>query len=226
MREMESAPTTRVITHLHGARVPSISDGYPEDWFGPGRNKLCYYPNQQETAGLWMHDHAMGVNHFNVFAGLMGWYLIRDELERDLNLPSGKYELPLVIYDRSFDPQGQLYSPNPPDKGAWSQEFLGDAIIVNGKVRPYHEAEPRKYRLRIANTANSFFSLVFKWTELSCHWLRPESAFRSGRAETACPCSRGANGPDYRFQHLTWRECFCSRATILSSCNFVLAKIG
>jgi spore coat protein A len=102
----------------------------------------------------------MGVSRFNVFAGLMGWYLIRDETELNLGLPSGKYELPLLIYDRSFDPHGQLYYPNPPDEGAWSQEFLGDAMVVNGKIRPYHDVEPRRYRLRIANTANSrFFSL-------------------------------------------------------------------
>ena len=161
MKGMESAPPTRIVTHLHGARVPSVSDGYPEDWFGPGGSKLCYYPNQQQAAGLWLHDHAMGVNRFNIFAGLMGWYLIRDEDEDGLGLPSGKYELPLLIYDRSFDPEGQLYYPNPPDEGAWAQEFLGDAMVVNGKVRPYHEVEARKYRLRIANTANSrFFSLA------------------------------------------------------------------
>ncbi len=153
-------PPTRVVTHVHGARVPSISDGYPEDWFVPGNHRLCYYPNRQEAAALWAHDHAMGVNRFNIFAGLMGWYLIRDEVEQGLGLPSGKYELPLLLYDRSFDLQGQLYYPNPPDEGAWAQEFLGDAMVVNGKVRPYHEVEPRKYRLRIANTANSrFFSL-------------------------------------------------------------------
>lgn len=162
MRGMEAAPPTRAVTHMHGARVPSISDGYPEDWFGPGKHKLCYYPNRQEAAPLWCHDHAMGVSRFNVFAGLMGWYLIRDEAEMSLALPSGKYELPLLIYDRSFDLHGQLYYPNPPDEGAWSQEFLGDAMVVNGKIRPYHEAEPRRYRLRIANTANSrFFSLSF-----------------------------------------------------------------
>jgi spore coat protein A len=162
MRGMELDPPTRVATHLHGARVPSISDGYPEDWFGPGKNKLCYYPNRQDATGLWMHDHAMGVSRFNVFAGLMGWYLIRDEVERSLNLPSGKYEIPLLIYDRSFDPLGQLCYPNPPDEGVWSQEYLGDAMVVNGKVRPYHEVEPRRYRLRIANTANArFFSLSF-----------------------------------------------------------------
>lgn len=162
MHGMEMDPPTRAITHLHGARVPSISDGYPEDWFGPGKNKLCYYPNHQDATALWIHDHAMGVSRFNVFAGLMGWYLLRDQVERNLNLPSGKYEIPLLIYDRSFDLEGQLFYPNPPDEGAWSQEFLGDAMVINGKVRPYHEVEPRKYRLRIVNTANSrFFSLSF-----------------------------------------------------------------
>lgn len=157
---MEHAPPTRISTHMHGARVPSISDGYPDNWYGPGKSSLCFYPNQQDATALWCHDHAMGVSRFNIFAGLMGWYLLRDDVEQSLGLPSGKYELPLLIYDRSFTPQGELYYPNPPDQGAWSQEYLGDAMVVNGKVRPYHEVESRKYRLRIANTANSrFFAL-------------------------------------------------------------------
>jgi spore coat protein A len=121
---------------------------------------LCYYPNPQESAALWVHDHAMGINRFNIFAGLMGWYLLRDDVEQRLSLPGGKYELPLMIYDRSFDPAGQLYYPNPPAEGSWSPEFFGDAMLVNGKVQPYHQVEPRRYRLRVANTANSrFFSL-------------------------------------------------------------------
>jgi spore coat protein A len=162
LHDMPMAPDTRTVTHVHGARVPSNSDGYPEDWFGPGQHKLCFYPNHQDATALWCHDHAMGVNRLNIFAGLMGWYLIRDEEEDRLELPSGRYELPLLIYDRSFDPQGQLYYPNPPDEGAWAQEFLGDAMVVNGKVQPYHEVEARKYRLRIVNSANSrFFSLAF-----------------------------------------------------------------
>jgi spore coat protein A len=162
MHFMPMAPETRTVVHLHGARVPADSDGYPEDWFGPGKKKLCFYPNHQDAAALWFHDHAMGVNRLNIFAGLMGWYLLRDEAEDNLGLPGGNYELPLLIYDRSFDLQGQLYYPNPPDEGAWAEEFLGDAMIVNGKVQPYHDVEARKYRLRIANTANSrFFSLGF-----------------------------------------------------------------
>ena len=89
MEYLAKAPATRTVTHLHGARVPSISDGYPEDWFGPGHNKLCYYPNRQDATGLWIHDHAMGVSRLNVFAGLMGWYLLRDDVEAGLGLPSG-----------------------------------------------------------------------------------------------------------------------------------------
>lgn len=157
---MENAPPTRISTHLHGARVPSVSDGYPTEWYGPGRSKVDYYPNGQDAAPLWCHDHAMGVSRYNEVAGLMGWYLLRDSVEESLGLPSGRYELPLLIYDRIFKPDGQLYYPNPPDQGAWSEEFLGDAMMVNGKLRPYHEVEPRKYRLRIANTANArFFAL-------------------------------------------------------------------
>lgn len=158
---MEEAPETRTVAHMHGARVPSISDGYPEDWFGPGQHRLCFYPNAQEATALWAHDHAMGVSRMNVMAGLMGWYILRDEEEDSLRLPSGRYEIPLMIYDRSFTPEGQLYYPNPPDEGAWAQEFLGDAMVVNGKVQPFLEVEPRKYRFRVVNTANSrFFSLA------------------------------------------------------------------
>lgn len=160
MKGMEDAPPTRTVTHLHGGRVPSVSDGYPEDWFAPGQRRRCYYPNGQDAAALWVHDHALGVSRFNVLAGLAGWYIIRDEEEEALGLPSGDYEAPLLLYDRSFTPDGQLYYPNPPDEGAWSQEFLGDAMLVNGKVQPYLNVEPRKYRFRIGNVANSrFFSL-------------------------------------------------------------------
>jgi spore coat protein A len=161
MPGMAHAPETRISTHLHGARVPSISDGYPEDWFGTGKSKLCFYPNEQDATALWMHDHAMGTNRFNVLAGLMGLFLIRDDAEDKLGLPRGKYELPLMIYDRSFTPAGQIYYPDPPDEGAWTEEYLGDAALVNGKVRPFHEVEPRRYRLRIVNSANArFFSLA------------------------------------------------------------------
>lgn len=155
-------PDVRVVTHLHGGRVPAKSDGYPDDWYVPGKSALYYYPNQQEAATLWYHDHALGITRLNVFAGLIGLYIVRDDFEDALNLPKGNYELPLILYDRSFNSDGQLYYPvsgNP--RAPWLPEFFGPAILVNGKLLPYLDVEPRKYRFRMLNAANGrFFHLA------------------------------------------------------------------
>ena len=151
-------PEVRTVVHLHGGRTPPESDGYPEDWFVAGRSATYYYPNQQEAACLFYHDHAMGITRLNAVAGLMGLYLIRDEFEDVLNLPTGEHEIPLVLFDRSFLPDGQLYYPvsGKPD-APWVSEYYGSAILVNGKIFPYHKVEPRKYRLRVLNASNGSF---------------------------------------------------------------------
>jgi spore coat protein A len=155
-------PPVRVVTHLHGARVPAKSDGYPEGWYVPGKSATYHYPNNQDATQLWYHDHALGITRLNVYAGLFGTFLIRDSFEDNLNLPKGKYEIPLTIYDRSFDLEGQLYYPISPDpESPWVSEVFGDAILVNGKLSPYLEVAPRKYRFRLLNAANGrFFHLA------------------------------------------------------------------
>jgi len=151
-------PDVRAVTHLHGARVPSKDDGYPTDWFLPGQSRINTYPLEQEAAALWYHDHAMGLNRLNSYAGLFGMALVRDDIEDSLHLPSGPYEIPLTIYDRLFTAEGQLFYPTSGDpEHPWVTEFYGDAILVNGKIRPFLEAEPRLYRLRLLNAANSSF---------------------------------------------------------------------
>jgi spore coat protein A len=82
--------------------------------------------------------------------GLAGFYLIRDPAESELNLPRGRYEIPLVIQDRSFDDDSSLEYPE-----SWEEEFFGHVILVNGKVWPYLDVEARKYRFRILNGSNS-----------------------------------------------------------------------
>src|SRR5215475_2784950 len=104
-------PEVRSVVHLHGGKVPPSSDGYPEDWYVPGKSALYHYPNQQDAAALWYHDHALGITRLNIYAGLFGLFLVRDDLEDGLNLPRGKYEVPLLLYDRSFDREGQLFYP-------------------------------------------------------------------------------------------------------------------
>ncbi len=155
-------PEVRVAIHLHGAKVPPASDGYPEDWRAPGKSSLYYYPNQQDAASLWYHDHALGITRLNVYAGLFGMFIIRDEVERALNLPEGKYEIPLMLCDRSFERTGQLFYPVSGDpQSPWVSEVFGDGVLVNGRLFPFLEVEPRKYRFRLLNAANGrFFHLA------------------------------------------------------------------
>jgi spore coat protein A, manganese oxidase len=161
-------PLVRNVAHLHGACALPEDDGYPEAWFtahgerGPKFNpRPSSYPNCQASATLWYHDHALGITRLNVYAGLAGFYLIRDQTEKALNLPRDEFEIPLMLQDRLFHPDGSLYYPKvvngPKEHPIWIQEFYGDLNCVNGKVTPFLEVEPRKYRFRILNAANSRF---------------------------------------------------------------------
>ena len=163
-----SIPEVRNVAHVHGACVLPDDDGYPDAWFtangehGPKFNRRqSSYPNCQPATTLWYHDHSMGITRLNIYAGLSGFYLIRDEAEKSFNLPSGEFEIPLMLQDRLFHRDGSLYYPKvvngPKEHPIWVQELYGDFNCVNGKVTPFLEVEPRKYRFRILNAANSRF---------------------------------------------------------------------
>jgi spore coat protein A, manganese oxidase len=149
-------PEVRTVVHLHGGRTPPGSDGYPEDWYPPGKSATYFYPSNQDAATLWYHDHAVGINRLNIYAGLLGFFIVRDRFEDQLNLPKGVYEIPLVICDRMLDTRGQLFYPvsdNP--RSPWVADFFGNVMMVNGRILPYLQVEPRKYRFRILNGSNS-----------------------------------------------------------------------
>ena len=151
-------PEVRSVIHLHGGKTPPGSDGYPEDWVVPGKSQMCHYPNRQDAALLFYHDHTMGINRLNIYAGLQGLFLIRDEQEDALNLPRGRYEIPLVLCDRFLRKDGQIEYPVSPDpKAPWVPEIYGNAMLANGKLFPYLEVEPRKYRFRVMNGSNARF---------------------------------------------------------------------
>jgi spore coat protein A len=154
----KEVPQVRAVVHVHGARVPPESDGYPEHWYTSGKSATYRYPNAQDAATLWYHDHAMGIERLNVYAGLLGAFLIRDAAEDSLNLPRGEFEIPLLIFDRQFTADGQLYYPTSGvDETPWVSEAYGDAILINGKLTPYLDVEPRRYRFRIVNASNARF---------------------------------------------------------------------
>ena len=150
-----------VVTHLHGGHVGPDSDGNPDAWFTPGSTSRVYdYPNDQEASTLWYHDHAAGITRLNVYAGLAGYYMIRDDNETALGLPSGKYEIPIVIQDRMFTTDGQLHYPSQLLGQAAPSilpEMFGDFILVNGKTWPVLDVEPRQYRFRFLNGSDSRF---------------------------------------------------------------------
>lgn len=160
---MSPTPAVRTVPHLHGARADQISDGLPEKWFVPGASVLYHYPNQQVPATLWYHDHSMGITRLNVYAGLSGMYLLRDPNEASMNLPSGEFEVPLILQDRTLDARGQLlYAPTDDSgqrlpQGQWGPQFYGELPVINGAIYPYLEVEPRAYRFRILNSSNARF---------------------------------------------------------------------
>ena len=140
-------------THLHGAHVAPSSDGGPVDLVPAGGVRDYVYPNDQSARTQWFHDHAMDSTGKNVYFGLSGLYLISDPQEAALNLPSGAYDVPLVIQDRSFNPDGTLaYKPS---SGDYRTGLMGDTLFVNGAAQPYLKVSTRKYRFRVLNGSNA-----------------------------------------------------------------------
>jgi spore coat protein A len=144
------ADSARISTHLHGGHVPARVDGQPEYTILPGETDVYEYPNHQDAATLWYHDHALGITRLNVYAGMAGFYLLRDAFEDSLGLPSGEFEIPIVIQDREFNADGSLFYP-PTIQNA----FKGDRIVVNGKVWPFLDVKQGKYRFRLLNGSQS-----------------------------------------------------------------------
>lgn len=166
-----------LVTHLHGAIVRSDSDGGPEQWWtanglhGPdyrttkptsANAAVYYYPNEQEPTTLFYHDHALGITRLNVASGLAGFYIIKDlkDCVDDL-LPSGKYNIPLAIQDRSFNVDGSMWFPsegiNPDIHPYWQPEFFGNTVMVNGKVWPNLNVDKGQYQFSIVDGSNARF---------------------------------------------------------------------
>ncbi len=148
-----------LVTHLHGGRTQADSDGWPDNTAISGQSADYTYQNDQNAAMLWYHDHANHVTRLNVFAGLAGVWLIRDDEEASLGLPDGDFELPLVLQDRNLDLDsndnftGALLHKTEVTGGP--AEFFGPYTLVNGKIWPKTCVEPRLYRFRVLNGSNA-----------------------------------------------------------------------
>lgn len=170
------------VTHLHGAVTAPESDGYPTDFVlptdpaAPGHAahgasgntsvgfKDYHYPNNQRGATLWYHDHRMDFTGPQVYRGLAGMYILRDDVEDQLPLPRGEREIPLIITDRTFNEDGSLHYPSKDptllkqagvNGQAHDNGMTGDTILVNGAPWPVLEVERARYRFRVLNASNA-----------------------------------------------------------------------
>lgn len=160
-----------IVTHLHGVESLSDSDGNPDAWytmFGDKGSAFVTqnytYPNSQPPTLLWYHDHVVGITRLNVLAGLAGFYLIRSPDEEPRHLPSGIFEVPLFLSDKTFWSNGSINFPDVGDSVEnhpnWCPEYFGDTILVNGMAWPYLNVYQAKYRFRILSSSNArFFNL-------------------------------------------------------------------
>ncbi|HID36576.1 MAG TPA: hypothetical protein EYP39_04260 [Ghiorsea sp.] len=182
-----------IVPHLHGGHTRSAFDGGPEQFFSPNfkikgprfKKKTYKYDNDQPAGNLWYHDHALGITRLNTYAGMAGFYIIRDhedtgKHDNPLGLPAEEYELAYVIQDRMFRETGELFMPAFPGDPSYDDfitaegavlppdlfpnggptglaEFFGDHMVVNGKIWPKADVESRNYRMRLLNGTDSRF---------------------------------------------------------------------
>ena len=151
--------------HLHGGHQFAIHDGMADGAITPGAAQLAEYLNDSPATQLFYHDHAMPITGINVFAGLIGNYIIRDAREDSLAIPRGKYEIPLMLSDVNFDTDSSgrltgrllnkrlLLGPYSKDALPVAAHFVGPYTMVNGVVWPYLDIEAHAYRFRLVNGA-------------------------------------------------------------------------
>ncbi|MGH3343538.1 MAG: multicopper oxidase family protein [Carbonactinosporaceae bacterium] len=172
------------VVHLHGGKVSAEADGYPVDFVLPEADqgadremaamarlgvaglatgtRAYVYANDQPAATLWYHDHRMSFTGPQVYRGLAGFYIVRDDVEDALSLPRGARDIPLMITDRTFAEDNSLRYPSvdplllePGVTVRAKHGWLGDTNVVNGVAWPFHEVDAALYRLRVCNASNA-----------------------------------------------------------------------
>jgi len=151
------------IIHWHGIIVPEEMDGHPKDAIDTQITKEYKYKINQKSGTFWYHSHPHGRTGEEIYYGLSGLYIVEDDDEKKLNLPSGEFELPLIIQDRRFDKKANLiYKEIASDNNG----VLGDIVLVNSTPFPYKNVKNTKYRLRILNASSArTYRLAFEGIE-------------------------------------------------------------
>ena len=162
-----------ITVHLHGDHHEAANDGQPDSQLiQSGAQRTYTYPltngGRPEPASFnFYHDHRMGLTGRNIWNGLQGMFITDDAAEQALPLPTGAYDVPLLVGDRTFDGANQLTEPfaHPGAPSSPTDPFLGpfaapgdttvgDRILVDGVYAPHLDVATHRYRLRLLNGAN------------------------------------------------------------------------
>lgn len=192
-----------IVPHLHGGKTDFEFDGHPESFWTPDAKIVGPFWNRTEknfsnvfvyentiigAGNLWYHDHTLGITRLNVYAGMAGFYFIRDEVDtgdelNSVGLPYGDFELAYMIQDRMFSRTGELFFPafpgDPTYKGYIDDEdvelpggtfprggptalaeFFGDHIVVNGRIWPKVDVKRQQYRIHLLNGCDSRYLVL------------------------------------------------------------------
>jgi FtsP/CotA-like multicopper oxidase with cupredoxin domain len=168
------------IVHWHGLILPEDMDGHPRFAIDPGQTYVYEFEVINRAGMNWFHPHPDMLTGQQAYAGLAGLFIVTDPEEAALKLPSGAYEVPIVLQDRTLDANNQLLylgskigTPRNSGMGGMGgmnnsdrsgsgmgnmssmMGFLGEKLFINGKPDFTLAAATRVYRLRILNGSNS-----------------------------------------------------------------------
>lgn len=138
--------------HWHGLKVPANMDGHPENVISGGGSFNYNFKINQRAGMYWYHPHPDMLTGKQVFKGLAGLFIVNDNEETSLNLPSGNREIPIVIQDKRISSGNITYSPNMMEQ---MSGYMGQFVLVNSIYAPVQYVETAKYRIRILNGSNA-----------------------------------------------------------------------
>ena len=166
---VDQLPTTdgAFTVHYHGDHHTSANDGRPNSQLiHHGQRRTYDFPGTdsgrpEPAAFNFYHDHRMGFTARNNWMGLQGMFITHDWTTKKFHLPTGKFDVPLLVSERTFTSSNQLVNPFPAHptmvnkgpKAPPGDGTVGSQILANGRFAPYLNVSTHRYRLRLLNAA-------------------------------------------------------------------------
>ena len=137
------------IIHWHGLDVSHENDGHPHNAVKTNESYQYDFVVENRAGMYWYHPHPHGRTGFQVYQGLAGLFIVRDQEEKSLNLPEKEQELSLVLQDRYFNDDGHLeYRPS-------MMGAFGNKLFINGTDKREIKVKQGLYRIRLLNGCNA-----------------------------------------------------------------------